>query len=166
MWHLVKNHDHGDQKEGDRGSKMVSEIYLTRLLATKVIPALPCPAQGRLLTEVCPTPRPAHNIGRTSWSPSFKETHLDKQVQVWGRLPRRSGHCYSLPFGKNHNDIFPPSSLCRTAITPQRIDTLTPAPTPLRKSLGFFIGIRWTDMPASSISAFSTQFLATVGGKA
>uniref|UniRef100_A0A8B9MW92 Plexin A2 n=1 Tax=Accipiter nisus TaxID=211598 RepID=A0A8B9MW92_9AVES len=35
VWHLVKNHDHGDQKEGDRGSKMVSEIYLTRLLATK-----------------------------------------------------------------------------------------------------------------------------------
>lgn len=36
VWHLVKNHDHGDQKEGERGSKMVSEIYLTRLLATKV----------------------------------------------------------------------------------------------------------------------------------
>lgn len=36
LWHLVKNHDHLDQREGDRGSKMVSEIYLTRLLATKV----------------------------------------------------------------------------------------------------------------------------------
>lgn len=36
LWHLVKNHDHTDQREGDRGSKMVSEIYLTRLLATKV----------------------------------------------------------------------------------------------------------------------------------
>ncbi|XP_078520777.1 plexin-A3 [Lissotriton helveticus] len=35
LWHLVKNHDHSDHKEGDRGSKMVSEIYLTRLLATK-----------------------------------------------------------------------------------------------------------------------------------
>ncbi|XP_038627945.1 plexin-A1 [Tachyglossus aculeatus] len=35
LWHLVKNHDHMDQREGDRGSKMVSEIYLTRLLATK-----------------------------------------------------------------------------------------------------------------------------------
>ncbi|XP_078717263.1 plexin-A1-like [Lampetra fluviatilis] len=35
LWHLVKNHDHADQKEGDRGNKMVSEIYLTRLLATK-----------------------------------------------------------------------------------------------------------------------------------
>ncbi|XP_038638490.1 plexin A3-like [Scyliorhinus canicula] len=35
LWHLVRNHDHTDQKEGDRGSKMVSEIYLTRLLATK-----------------------------------------------------------------------------------------------------------------------------------
>ncbi|TNN65202.1 Plexin-A4 [Liparis tanakae] len=22
VWHLVKNHEHGDQKEGDRGSKM------------------------------------------------------------------------------------------------------------------------------------------------
>uniref|UniRef100_A0A8C5U4W3 Plexin cytoplasmic RasGAP domain-containing protein n=1 Tax=Malurus cyaneus samueli TaxID=2593467 RepID=A0A8C5U4W3_9PASS len=29
-----QKHDHGDQKEGDRGSKMVSEIYLTRLLGT------------------------------------------------------------------------------------------------------------------------------------
>uniref|UniRef100_A0A4W5KUP4 Plexin A1 n=1 Tax=Hucho hucho TaxID=62062 RepID=A0A4W5KUP4_9TELE len=36
LWHLVKNHDHSDQREGDRGSKMVSEIYLTRLLATKI----------------------------------------------------------------------------------------------------------------------------------
>uniref|UniRef100_A0A8C5SUY5 Plexin A3 n=1 Tax=Laticauda laticaudata TaxID=8630 RepID=A0A8C5SUY5_LATLA len=36
LWHLVKNHEHlGDPKEGERGSKMVSEIYLTRLLATK-----------------------------------------------------------------------------------------------------------------------------------
>lgn len=35
LWHLVKNHDHTDQREVDRGSKMVSEIYLTRLLATK-----------------------------------------------------------------------------------------------------------------------------------
>ncbi|CAL8260585.1 unnamed protein product [Gadus morhua 'NCC'] len=35
LWHLVKNHDQADQREGDRGSKMVSEIYLTRLLATK-----------------------------------------------------------------------------------------------------------------------------------
>ena len=52
VWHLVKNHDHGDQKEGDRGSKMVSEIYLTRLLATKVTPALPNP--GGLLRGVCP----------------------------------------------------------------------------------------------------------------
>ncbi|KAG7258859.1 hypothetical protein CRUP_036630 [Coryphaenoides rupestris] len=25
VWHLVKNHEHGDQKEGERGSKMVSE---------------------------------------------------------------------------------------------------------------------------------------------
>ncbi len=35
-WHLVKHHDSNDNhKEGDRGNKMVSEIYLTRLLATK-----------------------------------------------------------------------------------------------------------------------------------
>ncbi|XP_026472464.1 plexin-A4 [Ctenocephalides felis] len=34
-WHLVKHHDTDAQKEGDRGNKMVSEIYLTRLLATK-----------------------------------------------------------------------------------------------------------------------------------
>lgn len=35
MWHLVKHHDSDAQKEGERGNKMVSEIYLTRLLATK-----------------------------------------------------------------------------------------------------------------------------------
>lgn len=35
-WHLVKHHDSNDNhKEGDRSNKMVSEIYLTRLLATK-----------------------------------------------------------------------------------------------------------------------------------
>lgn len=36
VWHLVKHHDTDAQKEGERGNKMVSEIYLTRLLATKV----------------------------------------------------------------------------------------------------------------------------------
>ncbi|XP_064633300.1 plexin-A4-like isoform X2 [Lineus longissimus] len=35
FYHLVKQHDVNDNKEGDRGNKMVSEIYLTRLLATK-----------------------------------------------------------------------------------------------------------------------------------
>lgn len=36
-WHLVKHHDTDVQKEGEgRVNKMVSEIYLTRLLATKV----------------------------------------------------------------------------------------------------------------------------------
>lgn len=34
-WHLVKHHDSDAPKEGERGNKMVSEIYLTRLLATK-----------------------------------------------------------------------------------------------------------------------------------
>ncbi|UYV82243.1 PlexA [Cordylochernes scorpioides] len=35
-WHLVKHHDAENNKEGgDRSNKMVSEIYLTRLLATK-----------------------------------------------------------------------------------------------------------------------------------
>ena len=32
----VKQHDSDMHKEGERGSKLVSEIYLTRLLATKV----------------------------------------------------------------------------------------------------------------------------------
>ena len=35
FWHLVKHHDSDLPKEGDRVNKMVSEIYLTRLLATK-----------------------------------------------------------------------------------------------------------------------------------
>lgn len=35
FYHLVKQHDQESNKEGDRSSKMVSEIYLTRLLATK-----------------------------------------------------------------------------------------------------------------------------------
>lgn len=35
-WHLVKHHDgEHNNKEGERVNKMVSEIYLTRLLATK-----------------------------------------------------------------------------------------------------------------------------------
>lgn len=34
-YHLVKQHDSESNKEGDRSSKMVSEVFLTRLLATK-----------------------------------------------------------------------------------------------------------------------------------
>ena len=34
MWHLVR-HSESEQRDGERGNKMVSEIYLTRLLATK-----------------------------------------------------------------------------------------------------------------------------------
>ena len=39
VWHLVRHHDHENNrgKDGDqRGNKMVSEIYLTRLLSTKI----------------------------------------------------------------------------------------------------------------------------------
>ncbi|XP_041350001.1 plexin-A2-like isoform X2 [Gigantopelta aegis] len=35
FYHLVRQHDADIQKEGDRGSKMVTEIYLPRLLVTK-----------------------------------------------------------------------------------------------------------------------------------
>jgi hypothetical protein len=70
VWHLVKNHDHGDQKEGDRGSKMVSEIYLTRLLATKVTLALP--RLRRTPQRGIPAPPP---IGRKTWNLSFGRTH-------------------------------------------------------------------------------------------
>ncbi|XP_048252946.1 plexin-A2-like isoform X3 [Haliotis rufescens] len=35
FYHLVRHHDTDAQKEGDRGSKMVTEIYLPRLLVTK-----------------------------------------------------------------------------------------------------------------------------------
>ncbi|XP_055520998.1 plexin A3-like [Leucoraja erinacea] len=35
LWHLVHSAEPGEQREGERGGKMVSEIYLTRLLATK-----------------------------------------------------------------------------------------------------------------------------------
>ena len=34
MWHLVR-HDCDSQKDSERSNKLVSEIYLTRLLATK-----------------------------------------------------------------------------------------------------------------------------------
>lgn len=62
VWHLVKNHDHGDQKEGDRGSKMVSEIYLTRLLATKVTPPLPRPSYSlHFGTDTMLPIHPAHS---------------------------------------------------------------------------------------------------------
>ncbi|KAI1239536.1 hypothetical protein IHE44_0012662 [Lamprotornis superbus] len=67
MWHLVKNHEHGDQKEGDRGSKMVSEIYLTRLLATKLVLPLmsgsPCSlTQAELQRDL----EESHAVGRSS----------------------------------------------------------------------------------------------------
>lgn len=82
VWHLVKNHDHGDQKEGDRGSKMVSEIYLTRLLATKVTPALSSP-------------------GRTPCSVSFEGTCSDEQAQVSTQAFQGIGHCGSYPLAKS-----------------------------------------------------------------
>lgn len=82
VWHLVKNHDHGDQKEGDRGSKMVSEIYLTRLLATKVTPALSSP-------------------GRTPRSVSFEGTRSDEQAQVSTQAFQGIGHCGSYPLAKS-----------------------------------------------------------------
>ena len=63
VWHLVKNHDHGDQKEGERGSKMVSEIYLTRLLATKVLPhPLPEHLSNYIFSRYVPTIWCAFNI--------------------------------------------------------------------------------------------------------
>ena len=34
MWHLVR-HDSDSAKDSERSNKLVSEIYLTRLLATK-----------------------------------------------------------------------------------------------------------------------------------
>ncbi|XP_014668016.1 PREDICTED: plexin-A2-like [Priapulus caudatus] len=34
-WHLIKPMDSNNEREGERSSKLVSEIYLTRLLATK-----------------------------------------------------------------------------------------------------------------------------------
>lgn len=81
VWHLVKNHDHGDQKEGDRGSKMVSEIYLTRLLATKVTPALLGP-------------------GRASWSPSLKGTQRMSRPRPLERLSRGPATTVFFPLAK------------------------------------------------------------------
>lgn len=54
LWHLVKNHDHADHREGDRGSKMVSEIYLTRLLATKVRAGPRPPSHCQASVPLCP----------------------------------------------------------------------------------------------------------------
>ncbi|KAL1449869.1 hypothetical protein WDU94_002341 [Cyamophila willieti] len=34
-WHLVKQHDKSNEKKADRSNKMMSEVYLTRLLTTK-----------------------------------------------------------------------------------------------------------------------------------
>uniref|UniRef100_A0A8D9FIT0 Plexin-A1 n=1 Tax=Cacopsylla melanoneura TaxID=428564 RepID=A0A8D9FIT0_9HEMI len=34
-WHLVKQHDNPNHEKGERSNKMVSEVYLTRLLTTK-----------------------------------------------------------------------------------------------------------------------------------
>lgn len=77
MWHLVKNHEHGDQKEGDRGSKMVSEIYLTRLLATKVWTSDRGRARvstGRDLPSPPPRDAPAAKTQCECWCPSIIHT--------------------------------------------------------------------------------------------
>ncbi|OWK08128.1 PLXNA2, partial [Cervus elaphus hippelaphus] len=83
VWHLVKNHDHGDQKEGDRGSKMVSEIYLTRLLATKV------PETGLSSAFPGPGPRLFYGFGASpiaTPSPAqrdFKDIKRNLPLRFW-----------------------------------------------------------------------------------
>ena len=72
VWHLVKNHDHGDQREGERGSKMVSEIYLTRLLATKV-GALPELSSGALVCSASPV---FLSLVLRGWGAGGQDTHL------------------------------------------------------------------------------------------
>lgn len=105
VWHLVKNHEHGDQKEGDRGSKMVSEIYLTRLLATKVTAVLCSPGRApQGVRPAHPPPLPAPSI-RMPWSLSFKGPIQMSRSRSQSRLSKGSGHCCSLPFGKNCNNI-------------------------------------------------------------
>ncbi|KAG5836097.1 hypothetical protein ANANG_G00250970 [Anguilla anguilla] len=48
LWHLVKNHDHSDQREGDRGSKMVS----SKMVSYRDLPDPPAGHQG-YIAEVC-----------------------------------------------------------------------------------------------------------------
>lgn len=141
VWHLVKNHDHGDQKEGDRGSKMVSEIYLTRLLATKVTPALLGPR-------------------RTSWSPSLKGTRRTSRPRPPDRLSRGPATAVFFPLAKSHSPIAAPGPL----LGPPSLSHI--CPNPLGTDYGFFIGADWTDMPAFTIAAFSAHLLATMGGEA
>ena len=112
MWHLVKNHEHGDQKEGDRGSKMVSEIYLTRLLATKVstsdgggarvgtgrdhptpeMPQPPRPSVCAPLLSTCGGPRSAgkdpsqHRTLESFPSPRSRQTQLHGSAAVWSKV--------------------------------------------------------------------------------
>ena len=87
LWHLVKNHDHSDQREGDRGSKMVSEIYLTRLLATKVR------CRGGTCTSVCCYFLKQHlevlRDTQTQTNGTFKVVHVEETTHTdcpWGVL--------------------------------------------------------------------------------
>lgn len=114
VWHLVKNHDHGDQKEGDRGSKMVSEIYLTRLLATKVTAVREIPLgnaqggpSGRTCWVSCAAPNDAQLPGgtvpaRLSWAPGVgwlleqQQNHSLHFLTLQGDCCNTSSFCTAL----------------------------------------------------------------------
>lgn len=137
VWHLVKNHDHGDQKEGDRGSKMVSEIYLTRLLATKVTPALLGP-------------------GRTSWRLSFKGTRPEEQAQVSGQAFHRAAAAIFFPLAKIVMIVLLLAHSLRPPLLFRGVAFPHLGPAPLGTCCGFLTGVNWTDMPAFTVAAFST----------
>ena len=63
----VKQHDSETNHQGDRGSKMVSEIYLTRLLATKVCWLILL----QILNRRIGFPRPSLNVVIDYFSHSF-----------------------------------------------------------------------------------------------
>lgn len=85
LWHLVKNHDHSDQREGDRGSKMVSEIYLTRLLATKVSHTISAQKPQSTFLSLSPFP-PAAPI------PDLCLVVVSKLINIFHTLLHKDAH--------------------------------------------------------------------------
>ena len=106
----------------------------------------------------CPSPYPAHGVGRIPWALPPKGTHLDKEGLVLGHT---SLEIRPLLF----------STLRQKSQWSARLTQKLPrysaedqcscfwVPIPLKKILGFLlVNMRWTDTPSSSVSAFSTPF--------
>ena len=111
QWHLVKHHDADNHGKEERGNKMVSEIYLTRLLATKG-------TLQKYVDDLFETIFSTRDVNRGSSLPlaiKYMFDFLDDQAHHHGILDREVVHTWksnSLPLRfwvnliKNPNFVF------------------------------------------------------------